>query len=136
MLSLSFPRAPVPQQHLVRRAGIRQRQIQRATRAAAHQPAAGRCRHTRDRPIPACKCDVQFRRMARRRVLFTVKRRIERAVGDQGEAVVGFAPIQPRLHRLGDVDQDVLVLVRRGDADVRGNCRSKRWRIAGIDRAL
>ena len=74
--------------------------------------------------------------MAGRRVLFAIKRRIERAVGHQRQAVVRLAAVQPCLHGRGDIDQDVLVLIRRRDTDVRGNRCSERRRIARVNLAL
>ena len=74
--------------------------------------------------------------MARRRVLLAVERGVERAVGHQRQAVVGLAAAQPRLHRRSDVDQDELVLVRRGDIDIRSDGRAQRRRIAAVNRVL
>ena len=63
--------------------------------------------------------------MAGRRVLFTVEAGVESTVRHQGDAVVGLAPFQPRLHCWCDVDQDVLVRICLGDGDARNNCVSQ-----------
>jgi len=46
------------------------------------------------------------------------------------------ASVQPRLHRGGDVDEDVLVLVRRDERDAGGYGRSERRGEVGGDCAL
>ena len=74
--------------------------------------------------------------MARRSVLFAVERRGERAVRHQRDAVVGLTSVEPCPHRLGHIDQDVLIFIRSRDRNCRCDGRPERGCVAGINGAL
>jgi hypothetical protein len=128
--------AAAPLQNLFRGAGVGQRQLERAARAAADQSAAAGRGDPGDSAAAASgEYNVQLGRMAGRGALLAVKARMQRTIADQRNTVIG-GSAQPCLHRWGDVDEDVLVFVRRGERDGGGNGGSQGWGVAGVDPPL
>src|ERR1035441_322279 len=74
--------------------------------------------------------------MTRRCVFFAVEAGIEFADCHQRNAIVGRRCVYPSLHRGSDRDENVLVLIRRGDGDGGINYASQRWGEAVSDGAL
>ncbi len=113
-------------------AGVDQTEIERAAGPAAGEAAAAGGRDSGD-PAAAGKDDIQLRRMAGYRILFAFECGVERAVADERDAVVRLGSIQPRLHGRGDVDDDVILGIRRGDVFAGGDEASEGGGIAECD---
>jgi hypothetical protein len=132
------PRAARPLRGLFRGARVNQRQVQGAARAAAHPTAAGRSEDPGDSASTATSWrqhNIELGRVARRCAFLAVEGRIHRTIANERKAVIGCSA-QPGLHCRGDVDEDVLVLVRACERDAGAACRPERRRVARVNRIL
>ena len=73
--------------------------------------------------------------MARRCTFVAVEGRIHWTIDNERKAIIGCST-QPGLYCRGDVDEDVLVLVRACERDAGGDCRPERRRVARVNRIL
>jgi len=85
-------------------------------RASAHEP---RQSPQHREPGGDCAADagehnVQLGWMAGRRAFLAVEQNTQAAVGDERDAVIGLASIEPRLYGRSDVNNNVVVYVRLG----------------------
>ena len=128
------PGSATPLQHLIRRAGVGQRQRERAAGPATGQAAAAGSRDSGERSA-AGEHNVQLGRVARGRAFLAVEARVQRTVRHQRNSVIG-SSAQPRLHRRRHVDEDELVLIGGGERHAGGNGRSQRRSVAGFEGAL
>jgi len=115
---------------------VRQREVQRAAVTAPDQPAAIGSNDARDSSASAtCEHNIQFGRVTCGCAFLAVECPIHWTVADERNAVVG-SPAQPCLHRRGDVDENVLVLVSDGERHAGGDRGSERRRQVCSERVL